>query len=178
MLINLAELKRTTDKAQTYQFCEPCQPLTMGADLLTIEDGLNVCLNIALVDNTFIVKGTIQTQIKVACARCLEDFIDSVHVAFEDEWFSADDLPEHLHGIPDTYPDDIYCLKQEEPDITERIMEHFIVNLPMRFICSDNCRGLCPQCGNNLNNSPCACQHQAIDPRLAALARWETNTAE
>ena len=178
MRINLTELKRTSDKAMTYRFHEPCQPLTLGAYLLTIEDGLNVCLNIGLVNDTLIVNGTLQTRIKVCCARCLEDFLYPVNIAIEDEWIIADNLPEHMKEAPDAYLDDIYILDQEDPNVTERVMEHLIVNLPMRFICADVCRGLCPQCGNNLNKSPCTCQRQAADPRLAALAQWKSNTVE
>lgn len=157
---------------------KPSQPINIGADLLTIEDDLKVCLNIMRVGKSFLVTGRLQAQVKVACARCLEDFICPLDLPFEDEWVLAEDLAEYRKDVLANSNmteriDDVFCLEKEEFDITEHIMEHFTLNLPMRFICSDTCRGLCPQCGSNLNNSPCTCQQQAVDSRLALLAQWK-----
>jgi uncharacterized protein len=46
-----------------------------------------------------------------------------------------------------------------------------IVALPMQFVCRTDCRGLCPQCGQNLNETTCNCQAPSIDPRLAVLGK-------
>jgi uncharacterized protein len=49
------------------------------------------------------------------------------------------------------------------------LREQFQLTLPMKPLCAQACRGLCPQCGTNLNRSQCACKPVWVDPRLAAL---------
>ena len=44
-----------------------------------------------------------------------------------------------------------------------------IVNLPMKVLCSPDCKGICKRCGKNLNEGPCACDDRSPDPRMAAI---------
>jgi uncharacterized protein len=67
---------------------------------------------------------------------------------------------------------DAFVFDKDEFSIDERIQEHILLHLPMRFICSDSCQGLCPQCGTDLNLNSCTCVDSDIDPRLAILSKW------
>jgi uncharacterized protein len=49
------------------------------------------------------------------------------------------------------------------------LQEQVLLALPLKIVCRDDCKGLCPQCGKNLNEGPCACVVQVEDPRWAAL---------
>ena len=53
-------------------------------------------------------------------------------------------------------------------DLDELVLSDIVLSLPSKFLCSDDCRGLCAQCGKNLNDGPCDCQ-KPVDPRLEAL---------
>lgn len=61
----------------------------------------------------------------------------------------------------------------ETPDFTieldEVVISDILLSLPQKFLCSDDCRGLCPKCGKNLNLGDCGCDKREIDPRLAIL---------
>ena len=54
-------------------------------------------------------------------------------------------------------------------DLTELLREQFQLALPMKPLCSAACRGLCPECGTNLNRTECGCVSKWEDPRLAPL---------
>ena len=54
-------------------------------------------------------------------------------------------------------------------DLAEMVREQFYLALPMRPLCREECKGLCPQCGTNLNQGTCACDVRWEDPRLAGL---------
>ena len=55
-------------------------------------------------------------------------------------------------------------------DLDELVYSETVVNLPMKHLCSEECRGICFKCGKNLNEGECGCPKKEIDPRLAALA--------
>jgi uncharacterized protein len=55
-------------------------------------------------------------------------------------------------------------------DVDELVREQLLLALPSRFRCGEDCKGLCPHCGADLNKETCACEHQEIDPRWSALA--------
>ena len=64
--------------------------------------------------------------------------------------------------------DDIVLLDQGEVDVGELAYTAFILDMDTKHLCSEDCKGLCPGCGVNLNQAPCRCKKQA-DPRWAAL---------
>ena len=57
-------------------------------------------------------------------------------------------------------------------EVDEQLVEMLTLEFPSKLLCREDCAGLCPQCGKNLNNGPCACSKQETDPRLAPLAAW------
>lgn len=59
-------------------------------------------------------------------------------------------------------------------NLDELVSEDINLQLPSKFLCSDDCKGLCPQCGKNLNEGPCSCK-KAIDPRLEGLLQFLDN---
>ena len=66
--------------------------------------------------------------------------------------------------------DDIIVLENDEVDLDELARDAFILAMDTKFLCSEDCRGLCPGCGVNLNRESCRCK-KAVDPRLAKLAQ-------
>jgi len=64
-----------------------------------------------------------------------------------------------------------------ELDVEALAVEELILNMPTKFLCREDCKGLCPTCGKNLNDGPCDCKKE-IDPRLQALADMLNDTTE
>ncbi len=56
--------------------------------------------------------------------------------------------------------------------LADVVAEQIHLSLPMKVVCREECRGLCPGCGANLNRERCRCGPRAVDPRLAPLAEW------
>ena len=85
----------------------------------------------------------------------------------------------HRGQIPeDVDEDDLVLLADAEEgayDILPRVREAVILELPMRFLCSEDCKGLCPLCGANLNRGPCACGDREQDPRWEPLKKLLNN---
>ena len=66
--------------------------------------------------------------------------------------------------------DDRYVeIRDERLDLDGLVREDILLELPTKFLCREDCRGLCPICGKNLNDGPCGCKADSVDPRLEAL---------
>lgn len=108
--------------------------------------------------------GTIEGSILTPCSRCAEEF--------EQEFASEFTLFETLPGEGEE-PDEECRIVEEggqlSLDAAALLWEEFVLALPVKPLCSESCRGLCPKCGANWNQGPCSCDKEEGDPRLATL---------
>jgi len=105
-----------------------------------------------------LVQGTLESEIIGECARCLETTY--VPVSFElEELFTYPPNAEEPYSVEETGILDLAPLLREEA----------ILAVPMVVLCRPDCAGLCPQCGQNLNEGACDCAQEDPDPRLAGL---------
>lgn len=109
-----------------------------------------------------LVQANLHVQAQVECVRCLEPFPLPFDMEVEEIIGFAGKL---RPGV--TYQIDEEGWFNPLPLLREQVW----VSLPMKPICQPNCRGLCPECGANLNTEPCTCDREEIDPRLALLAK-------
>ena len=84
------------------------------------------------------------------CSRCLGD-------------------TKYLYEFP--YEEVVENEEIETFDLSELVRQELQLNAPFRVLCDEECRGLCPHCGQNLNEAACQCETEAVDPRLSALKR-------
>ncbi len=99
-------------------------------------------------------------EFKAACNRCLTEIHELKKELFE-----------HLLLLSDEdSPDDTYIRVSEEAiELSQLLREDIILNIPTVLLCREDCKGLCPKCGKNLNNGPCGCREDSVDPRLEIL---------
>ena len=115
------------------------------------------------------VTGRVQTRLRLECGRCLEPFEIPVDSAFELRYVPASTTAGEEDA--EVGEDDLTTAyyKDDALDLGELMHEQFVLALPMKPLCSDACKGLCPECGTNLNKGTCDCKPTWKDPRLAAL---------
>src|SRR5438477_4632786 len=115
------------------------------------------------------VTGRVQTRLQLECGRCLELFEIPIESAFELRYVPAS--TNAGEGEREVEEDDLTTAfyHDETLDLGELMHEQFVLALPMKPLCSENCKGLCPSCGTNLNKASCECAPVWKDPRLAAL---------
>jgi uncharacterized protein len=134
-------------------------------------DPLEVNATAELLEGQIRVAGEIETKVELVCARCLEPVVDELHRSF--------DL--FYHPLPKGEKSEEARLREDDAEIgffegeglflADVLREQVLLALPMKVICRSDCRGLCPNCGANLNHEECRCETHAADPRLAPLAR-------
>ena len=119
--------------------------------------------------DTYRVTGHVETRLELECGRCLDSFQVPVDSTFELRYVPA--AANAGEGEREVDEDDLTTAfyKDEKLDLGELMHEQFVLALPMKPLCSERCKGLCPQCGTNLNTASCDCAPAWKDPRLAAL---------
>jgi len=117
----------------------------------------------------FRVQGRATTRLMLECGRCLDEMEVPVDARFELRYVPQ----EQNAGEPEREiaEDDLTTAYYREGalDVVDMLREQFQLALPMKPLCAESCRGLCPECGANLNRANCGCDPKWVDPRLALL---------
>jgi uncharacterized protein len=116
-----------------------------------------------------LVQAQVEAQVRHTCGRCLIEFTWDCDIMVEEEYFPQTDvytgqriaIPEDADGLP---IDTDHVL-----DLTEAVRQCIISAQPMKPLCRRDCRGLCQECGVNLNRGKCNCLDEPRDPRWGAL---------
>ena len=117
----------------------------------------------------FRLAGHLRTELELSCSRCLEPYRFAVDADFDQRYLPASAASAEPES--EVQEDDLETsyYSDDQIDLGELMREQFYLTLPMKPLCRDDCRGLCPQCGTNLNTGTCDCSPVWEDPRLAAL---------
>lgn len=115
-------------------------------------------LRLTRANHRILAKGTLQTVVEAECVRCLASFQLPLNLQIE-EMFALSPAADPVYFI-----DEGGWLNLRQP-----LREQILLAMPIQTLCRPDCKGLCGQCGANLNDGPCGCDTQDIDPRLAAL---------
>ena len=117
----------------------------------------------------FRLAGRVTTTLELPCGRCLEPFLSPVEAEFDLRY------QPHSHntgeGEREVEEDDLTTAfyDNDQIDLGQLMTEQFVLSVPMKPLCEDGCKGLCPTCGTNWNRGTCDCRNTWEDPRLAAL---------
>jgi len=119
--------------------------------------------------------GDVKTTLELPCSRCLEPFRWPVDSHFDLRYQpKSHNTGEGEYEIEE---DDLTTAfyENDEIDLAQLMEEQFYLSLPMKPLCTEDCKGLCPQCGKNLNRDTCDCKRDWDDPRFAALRELKRN---
>jgi uncharacterized protein len=133
---------------------------------------IDVACTVRRMKDTVFIEGTATTMVEAPCSRCLEMSRQPVAAAFrytlvpslapqeEELELSADDL-------------DFACYDEDTIDLDALIFEQILLQIPIKPLCKEDCKGFCPHCGNNLNVASCGCKSETFDERLAVLEKFK-----
>jgi uncharacterized protein len=164
------EFKRDSeDWSQTLKLEENPETLELCVDGASFEEPVKVELSVSKSGDQLICRGQVKTSARLECSRCLsiydQPLISNLDFAVD---FGENPLP-------------IYRDKSEEGNyfvadpssvffqLDNLVRETIILALPLKPLCSEDCKGLCPVCGTDLNKSQCNCVKKEIDPRWEKL---------
>jgi uncharacterized protein len=106
-----------------------------------------------------IVNAKIKADLEMTCSRCLDTFIYPIDI----------DIEERFTTNRDSENDEAIVVMDDVLDITEIVETSIISTFPIQRVCMNDCKGLCQECGSNLNHNTCSCYKENVDIRFEAL---------
>lgn len=131
-------------------------PLVLDAQLTSLDDGV-------------LVRGLARLHVHGQCVRCLLDLDEDRTVRF-DELYVLPEVARAQAEEGDEEADDLLQVGETSVDLEPALRDALIPTLSFRPLCTPDCAGLCPQCGERLEDLPADHAHEQIDPRWSALA--------
>ena len=168
MQLDLTRYRRPVDHfTRTFEASE----VGDEADAYRVVTPVSLAFEINKDKDRFRLIGTVAAELELPCSRCLEPFRLPVSSSFDLRYLPLPAATASADSEREVTEDDLETsyYQDDQIDMNELLREQFYLVLPMKPLCRDECKGLCPSCGTNQNTETCACAPSWEDPRLAAL---------
>ena len=141
------------------------QGISDSARICPVSDSKPVALHIENVgDRTLVLSGEAEFTLMIPCDRCLEP----VEVPFQlsiERTLDMNLTDEERIADLDEQP----YLQGYNLDVDQLVRDELLLNLPMKVLCDEDCKGICNRCGANLNHETCDCDRSSLDPRMSVI---------
>ncbi|HEV2359043.1 MAG TPA: DUF177 domain-containing protein [bacterium] len=176
MRVNVSELLADRDGARVLAFAEPLP--APGEDVSFVEPVTGELVLTGSAGGVSL-RGRVRTVASCVCGACLRRFPLPIAADVTEQFGPRSEAPEPDAPVRELVPGDFLVPVEagDMIDVTEVVRQHVVLALPLAPRCREDCPGLCPRCGADLNDGPCDCEPHDLDPRLDALRRWRAGPA-
>lgn len=167
--ISVSDLKTRLGGQISFDFQESWSYLTTAKARLPVVAPVHVW---GVVDNTgrtLFVNGRIATILELTCDRCLTSYNYPLKIPLQEEYAGSAEVKNLANDDPQG--NELRLFDGELINLRPAVEDAIILALPMKLLCHESCRGLCPYCGRNFNEGQCRCDDTTMDPRLAPLEK-------
>ena len=165
MLIHLSEVLSAAGKRKTYQAELLMDRFHVGDQSYEIVSREPAELTVIHEeDQKLRILGRVRLTVRFFCDRCMDPVLYPFDISFEKEADMKESDEERKERL-----DEQYYIKGRQLDTEQLVSEELLMNMPMKILCREDCKGICNRCGANLNEGPCHCQEETKDPRMAAI---------
>lgn len=109
-------------------------------------------------DGSYVLEGEVKAVLSLNCDLCLEPFTTNISFTVSEAFGNDKDSEKEFWDFSD-----------KTIDLKPVLLADILLNMPMRAVCSDDCKGLCPKCGHNLNKGDCGCDRGYRNPQFEKL---------
>ncbi len=170
MKLDLSEIAGQLGKRSSYAIHEP--PMQdLGEGVRSVE-GVTGQVTFSNTGQNIVARGSFSTAVEVQCGRCLRAFCVEINEPIEEELLlrsrPAELGDEADEELPEEERDPLFV--DNMFDLDELLRQSIVIAIPIKQICSEDCKGLCPSCGADLNKGQCDCPPEEAGGAFAALA--------
>jgi len=169
--VDIGAIKDRRGEKEHYKLRENLGALEAGDQKLIFVGPVKIDLDIINTGSYFWAQGWISCRVRMACSRCLDQFDYLLETEFAEKYCLSYNQENSGAKVVKNEEEDCITFTGDVIDIGEEVEKTILMVLPMKAVCNPDCRGLCPQCGKNLNEGECDCVEDEIDPRLAELKK-------
>lgn len=161
--INVAEIQKKMVGEKSLRFELDAKELEISPQELELLTPVALKGIISNAGDVLLLQVEMTARVKRMCGRCLKEFSADTRAEVVEKFY-----PKGTEQIED----DAFVYDSDVIDITEPLRESLLLAEPIQALCKQDCRGLCPVCGADLNDGDCGCDRFTVDPRLAALKQF------
>lgn len=159
--LNVGVLKKTPGDFRPFNLSAVLPSFELQGESMNFHGPVKANLVAGNNDSAIVVEGEVSGRLSLNCSRCLDPYDYVFEVPFRETYAQA---AQDNEGEVVSFSGDIL-------DITPEVLNSIILSLPMKTLCREDCEGLCPRCGCNLNKSRCGCSNEETDPRFSVLKK-------
>ncbi|NLY43894.1 MAG: DUF177 domain-containing protein [Clostridiaceae bacterium] len=167
MIIDLSKVLKYEDAKVEFDSCLDIKEVSFAGDTYRFLEPIRVTGSIHKSGGPLQLTGRVSGVMSVNCYRCMKEVQKDFNFQLDEILVSNDSH--------DTEDDEAIRFNGDKIDITEVVINNILINMSMKHLCSVDCKGLCPQCGADLNVTECKCSTEVIDPRLEVLKKLLNN---
>jgi uncharacterized protein len=128
-------------------------------------------------DRDLNIKGTVKTAIRFRCSRCTKEYTRDFSAGFDLSYLPQPEWAEDNAEVELKYEDmEVAYYDGVAFDVNLMVLEQIELAMPMKFVCQEDCKGLCYQCGADLNEGTCSCSRESGDARMSVLLDFHKKT--
>jgi len=171
MRIDLAQVRQ---KPYSWQESVEVDASELGRDELLALGPIDWSGRVTFADPDFYLRARLEYEQTLACHRCLKPVVEAVETDVELMLEVGGEQP--MAGEHELGEGDLGVVQVDSDDFDPRpvLIEQLQLAVPMKPLCRDDCKGLCPHCGADRNDGDCDCKDEWVDPRWAALEKLKT----
>lgn len=132
----------------------------LGGFPITKKENLHIVIKY-IKGRELLIKGNTKVTIIIPCDRCLKEVPTEFRLDFEKIVDLSDDQENEL--------DEKNYIDGYHLDVDKLLYNEILIGWPMKILCSDDCKGICNVCGQNLNEGTCDCEDTSLDPRMSVI---------
>lgn len=152
--------------------------LSLGADV-ELAGPVDGKVRLQRTNRGILLRGFVDAPVRRTCSRCLDPFVETVHLQLAEEFLPTVDPIRGVALPPPEQDEEALAIDaQHQIDLGPVVHDELILTEPMHPLCRPDCPGLCPGCGRHMDVGTCDCTTDEPDPRLAALARLLDGTRD
>ncbi len=164
MDINLSDIIKNGAESLSFSGKVETEPIKYMGLEISFEDAVSVeGLVKAGTDGVAMLEAVVKGTLCTSCARCLKPIKEAFEAKLSETLIREDSEQQ----IEDAIVYEGYTLP-----LDEIVINCILTNIDVKYLCSEECKGLCPKCGKDLNEGDCGCKSDFIDPRLEVLSRF------
>ncbi|MBD5457847.1 MAG: DUF177 domain-containing protein [Lachnospiraceae bacterium] len=167
MFINLTDVLTSEDKVLTMQTETDMTEVAVGGEVFQILEKSPICLTITNIGKgRAAVEGQTEFVLAMNCDRCLKPVREKLALQFSREVHAPDAALEQRDDEDD---DDQNFMEGYQLNVEDLLNNEIIINWPSKVLCRADCKGICMQCGRDLNTGTCECDTFVPDSRMAVI---------
>lgn len=159
MHIDIASVKNLSGSQLKFELKDDIESKDIHLNGLKFKKPVLLSGTISNVNNSFLLKANIKTELELNCSCCNKPVFRQLDLDIE-EIFAEHDY---------SGDGEVWTFSGDTIELNPVIMSNICLNIPMKILCKQDCKGLCPKCGHDLNESDCGCDLTERDPRFDKL---------